>query len=173
MKVRELSSLPEVLLIELDPFEDHRGFFVELYNKDLYEKSGISVNFVEDDVSVSTKHVLRGIHGDFKTWKLITCLTGKIYVVVVDCRTDSERFGRWQSLVLSEHNRLQLLIPPGYGLAHLVLSEVAILHYKQSEYYDPKGQFTYRWNDDRFKIWWPVEDPILSQRDEKGGCVSE
>jgi len=165
------TKLDNVLLIKLDVFEDHRGEYVETYNEELYKKNGIDVKFVQDDISVSTKNVLRGIHGDSETWKLISCLYGKFYLVVVNCDVDSENFGKWQSFVLSDVNRSQVLVPPKYGNAHLILSEKAIFHYKQSTYYDPTKQFTYKWDDPKFNIWWPIKNPILSQRDEVGHYV--
>ena len=167
MKVLK-TKLDKVLLIKPDVFEDFRGYYLETYNNKLYKKHGIGVDFVQDDISVSSKHVLRGIHGDAKTWKLISCLKGKIYVVIVNCDEKSKNFGKWESFVLSDVNRHQVLVPPKYGTSHLVLSDEAIFHYKQSTYYDPSvlKQFTYKWNDARFKIWWPIDNPILSKRDE-------
>jgi dTDP-4-dehydrorhamnose 3,5-epimerase len=170
MKV-EQTKLPGVLHITLDPFEDHRGQYVEIYNEELYRRNAIEVAFVQDDISTSSRYVLRGIHGDQETWKLISCLHGKFYLVVVDCDPSSHRFGRWQSFVLSDTNRQQVLVPPKFGNGHLVLSETAIFHYKQSTYYHPKGQFTYLWNDPQLNIWWPVKNPILSRRDELGRFV--
>ena len=165
------TKLAKVLLIKPDVFEDFRGQYIETYNEELYRKKGIDVKFVQDDISISTKNVLRGIHGDNKTWKLVSCLYGKFYLVVVNCDVNSKNFGKWQSFVLSDKNRLQVLVPPKYGNAHLILSERAIFHYKQSTHYDPKGQFTYKWNDPGFKIRWPIKNPILSQRDKLGRYV--
>jgi dTDP-4-dehydrorhamnose 3,5-epimerase len=167
----EKTKLPNVLLIKLAQFEDHRGTYVELYNEELYQKHGVKVKFVQDDISTSSRGVLRGIHGNADTWKLVSCLYGKFYLVVIDCDPKSPRFGQWQSFLLSDRNRHQVLIPPMHGNAHLVLSREAIYHYKQSTYYEPKSQFTYRWDDPRFKIWWPIKDPIISQRDEVGHFV--
>ena len=160
-----------VVLIKLDAFEDHRGEYVEIYNKDLYKKNGIDIDFIQDDISVSSQNVLRGIHGDEKTWKLISCLYGKFYLVVVNCDKKSKKFGQWQSFILSDRNKHQILVPPKYGNGHLVLSDKAIFHYKQSTYYDPSRQFTYKWNDPKFNIRWPVKNPILSQRDKVGHYV--
>ena len=165
------TKLEGVLLIKSEAFEDHRGYYLEAYNEKLYRKNGIDVKFVEDDISVSTKHVLRGIHGDSKTWKLISCLLGKFYLVVVNCDKKSKDFGKWQSFILSDSNHYQVLVPPKFGNAHLVLSDIDIFSYKQSAYYNPGGQFTYKWNDPDFKIWWPIKNPILSQRDESGKFV--
>ena len=170
MKVYK-TRLEGVLLIRLDIFKDHRGEYVETYNEKLCRSKGITVRFIQDDISVSRKNVLRGIHGDYKTWKLISCLYGEFYLVIVNCDTDSKHFGKWQSFVLSDKNRIQILVPPKYGNAHLILSDKAIFHYKQSTYYDPKKQFTYRWNDPRFKISWPNKNPILSKRDKIGYFV--
>lgn len=165
------TKLDGVLFIRLEAFEDHRGYYVETYNEKLYHDHGVAVRFVQDDISVSTRHVLRGIHGDAETWKLVSCLYGKFYLVVVNCDRDSKDFGKWQSFVLSDTNRCQVLIPPKHGNGHIVLSEQAIFHYKQSAYYNPTGQFTYKWNDPQLKLWWPVKTPILSPRDELGHFV--
>jgi dTDP-4-dehydrorhamnose 3,5-epimerase len=165
------TNLDGVFLIKLDVFEDHRGEYTEIYNEQFYYEKGITVKFVQDDISLSTRHVLRGIHGDAETWKLISCLHGKFYLVVVNCDRKSDNFGKWESFVLSDRNRHQVLVPPLYGNGHLILSDRAIFHYKQSTYYDPKGQFTYVWNDPALNIWWPIKDPILSQRDESGHFV--
>ncbi len=157
------AKLKDVKVFKPDVFEDHRGLYIELYNK----KNLPAIEFVQDDISVSFKNVLRGIHGDAFTWKLISCLRGSIYLVVVDCVV-----GRWASFTLSEQNRLQVLVPPFYGIAHLVLSDWAIFHYKQSTYYDRASQFTHRYDDPRFGIKWPTKDPILSKRDKEINCVS-
>ena len=142
-------------------FEDFRGSYVETYNEDLYREAGIDVDFKQDDISISTRHVLRGIHGDGETWKLISCLHGKFYLVVVNWDKASPQFGNWTSFMLSDSNRLQVLVPPKFGNGHLVLSELAISQYKQSSYYNRAGQFTLFWNDPKLNIWWPVKDPIL------------
>ncbi len=159
------TNLSGVLLIKLVSFKDHRGEYVETYNERLYKEKGIDVHFIQDDISISTKHVLRGIHGDQETWKLISCLYGKFYFVVVNCDTESSNFGKWQSFALSDKNRWQVLVPPKHGNGHLVLSESTIFHYKQTTYYNPKGQFTYTWNDPRLNILWPIKNPIVSIRD--------
>ncbi len=164
----EKTKLEGVLLIRLDYFEDHRGEYVETYNEELYRDAGIDVKFVQDDYSMSTKHVLRGIHGDAETWKLVSCPFGKFYLVVVDCDESSANFGKWEAFTLSDKNKKQVLIPPKYGNGHLILSDVAMFSYKQSRYYDPDIQFSYTWNNPKFDIWWPIKNPILSRRDELG-----
>ena len=166
MEVKK-TKLDGVLLIKPPTvFEDFRGTYVELYNEELYNKAGITVKFVQDDISVSSRHVLRGIHGDSETWKLISCLFGKFYLMVVNWDDTSSQFGKWESFVLSDQNRLQVLVPPKFGNGHLVLSELATFYYKQSTYYNRAGQFTLLWNDPKLNLWWPVTIPILSRRDE-------
>lgn len=161
------TSLDGVLMITPPTiFEDFRGTYVETYNREQYRKAGVEVEFVQDDISVSTRHVLRGIHGDQETWKLVSCLQGEFYLVVVNWDQESPQHGKWESFVLSEQNHRQVLIPPKFGNGHVVLSDQAIFHYKQSTYYNRAGQFTLHWNDPELNISWPVKDPILSRRDQ-------
>lgn len=161
------TTLDGVLLITPPTvFEDFRGSYVETYNEKLYAEAGITIKFVQDDISTSRRNVLRGIHGDLETWKLISCFHGEFYLVVLNYDSNSPQFGRWEGFTLSDRNRLQVLVPPKFGNGHAVLSESAIFHYKQSTYYNRATQFTVLWNDSRFKIRWPIEKPILSSRDE-------
>jgi dTDP-4-dehydrorhamnose 3,5-epimerase len=165
MKV-ESTKLHSVKLITPPTiFEDFRGSYVETYNVELYKKAGITVDFIQDDISTSGRHVLRGIHGDGKTWKLVSCLFGKFYLVVLDRDPDSPTYNQWDSFTLSDTNRQQVLIPPKHGNGHVVMSEIAIFHYKQTTLYERASQFTIRWDNPQYKIWWPVQSPILSQRD--------
>ena len=163
------TNLDGVLLINPPTiFEDFRGSYIETYNKKLYKEAGIKDHFVQDDISISRKNVLRGLHGDEKTWKLISCLYGKLFISVVNCDMKSEHFGTWQTFTLSDSNRTQILVPPKHANGHLVISRQAIFHYKQSTYYDGvENQFTYRWDEPKFGIHWPIKDPILSMRDDK------
>lgn len=161
------TELEGVILIKPDIFEDHRGEYIEIFNEKLYKGNGVKVGFVQDDISVSRKNVLRGLHGDENTWKLISCLHGKFMLAVVNCDKDSNLFGKSKTFILSDRNRNQVLVPPKHANGHLVLSDLAIFHYKQNTYY--KGaqyQFTYRWDEPKFGIWWPNKNPILSPRDE-------
>lgn len=161
-----MTSLDGVLVITPPTiFEDFRGTYVETYNLEQYREAGVDVEFVEDDISVSTRHVLRGIHGNQETWKLVSCLQGKFYLVVVNWDQESSQHGQWVSFTLSDQNHQQVLIPPKFGNGHVVLSDRAIFHYKQSTYYNREGQFTLLWNDPTLNISWPVSDPILSDRD--------
>lgn len=165
LKVQK-TPLDGVLLIEPPSrFEDFRGEYVETYNEELYKKAGISADFIQDDISVSTQNVLRGLHGDGKTTKLVSCLVGKFYLVVVNNDPESKQYRQWTSFTLSDKNRLQVLIPPKHGNGHVVMSDWAMFHYKQTTYYERATQFTLLWNDPALKLWWPVENPIVSRRD--------
>jgi len=165
------TKLSGVLLVKPDVFEDFRGGYVETYNEAEYQKHGINVRFVQDDLSFSTKGVLRGLHGDQKTWKLISCAYGKFYLAVVNCDESSPDFGKWDAFTLSDRNRWQVLVPPKHGNGHLALTDHIVFSYKQSEYFMPGIQFSYRYDDPRFKIWWPIKNPVLSARDEAGKYV--
>jgi dTDP-4-dehydrorhamnose 3,5-epimerase len=160
------TELDGVLTIQPYVFEDFRGEFVETFNDKIYRDNGIDIKWVQDDISISSRHVLRGIHGDGVTYKLLSCLHGKLYFVVVNCDTESKDFGKWQSFILSDVTRTQVLVPPKFGNAYLVMSDKAVFQYKQSSYYNRAGQFTYKWNDPQLNIWWPIKNPIVSIRDE-------
>ncbi len=153
-----------VVVREQDAFTDYRG---DLYTT--WKDNDFDLNFNHDKVSTSRKHVLRGIHGDNKSWKLVTCLYGEIYFVLVDNRESSDTFIQWDSMILSDRNRKQVLIPPGVGNGFLVLSDHSVFHYKWSyegEYADVDEQFTIKWNDPMVGIEWPINNPILSRRDK-------
>ena len=139
---------------------------METYNNRLYREVGIDQVFIQDDISISRQHVLRGIHGDSKTWKLVSCLYGSFYLVVINNDPKSNQYKKWQSFTLSDKNMIQVLVPPKFGNGHLVLSSNAVFHYKQTTEYDRSSQFTILWNDPECKIWWPIKQPILSIRDE-------
>ena len=173
VKVKK-TKLNNVLIFQLEHFKDYRGTYTQLYRKDEYaeiikKELKEKVEFLEDDYAYSKKNVIRGIHGDDRTWKLVTCLFGEFYIVVVNCDQRSKNFGKWQSFNLTRENGKQVLIPPNHGHAYAVLSREAVFHYKQSCYYQGmKKQFTYKYNDSRFNIPWPIKNPILSKRDEQG-----
>ena len=159
------TRLEGVFLIKPDIFEDFRGNYTETYNSIQYKKAGLLADFIQDDLSTTYKGVLRGMHGDSKTGKLVQCAYGRIYQVVLNCNPDSEQFGNWEAFVLSGENRHQVYIPPMYGNGFYVLSDVAVYYYKQTTSYGDAEQFTYKWNDERFHIEWPAEASIISERD--------
>ena len=165
LEIRETSLKGVKLIVPPTIFEDFRGSYVETYNRNLYKSGGITQDFIQDDISTSTKGVLRGIHGDQQTTKLVSCLQGSFYLVVVNNDKSSDECGKWESFTISDQNRLQVLIPPKFGNGHLVLSETAIFHYKQTTAYSRESQFTIMWDDPNHNIWWPIKNPILSRRD--------
>lgn len=161
------TKLDGVLLVKPDSFDDHRGTYTEIYNEEFYKKNGIGANFIRDSYSASSKYILRGFHGDDKTWKLIDCLYGRFYLVILNVLKDSPQYGEWESFTLSDTNHWQVLVPPNFANAHLALSDHIVFHYKMTEYYKPNDEFTIRYDDPRFKVWWPVKNPILSRRDDE------
>ena len=157
---------PEVKIFQPDVYTDFRGDLWTIWNKDKFEPQ---LDFNHDKVSTSRKHVLRGIHGDSKSWKLITCLYGEMYFVIVDNRPESPNYLKWDSLILDNKTRKSVLVPPQFGNAFLVLSEDSVFHYKWAYpggYPDVEDQFTLKWNDSRLNIDWPISNPMLQKRDK-------
>ncbi len=166
------TTLADVWLIKPDINIDFRGDYVMTYNEDLYGQMGLPpIKFVEHDISTSKKGVLRGIHYSPNCWKLNSCLHGEIYYVVVNCDKESIGYGQWEPFILSDKDYCQIFRHPRYGAGLLALSDCALYHYLQSEYYNPQSpaQDTIKWNS--MNIWWPTKTPILSQRDEVGHYV--
>jgi len=162
----ETTNLEGVLLVHpLTQHEDFRGGYVEIYNEEMYRQAGITDHFVQDDYATSAKHVLRGVHGDSKTVKLISCHYGRIYVIIANNDPTSKQYRQWQAFTLSDSNRLQIRVPAKFGTSYLTLTDLSLFHYKQTTYYDRPGQFTIRWDDPEFKFWWPIQNPILTRRD--------
>ena len=160
------TKLYGVLKIRLKPFKDFRGKYLEIFNKNLFKKTKKKINFIQDDISVSKKNILRGIHGDYRTWKLITCLQGKFLLLVVNNIKNHKEYRKSEIFELSENNNLQILVPPGFGNAHYVKTKMAIFHYKQTTLYDRKSQFTISWRDKSFNFKWPKKlRPTTSKRD--------
>tara|TARA_R110000824_G_scaffold61457_9_gene163484 strand:- start:3389 stop:3889 length:501 start_codon:yes stop_codon:yes gene_type:complete len=150
-------------------FVDFRGEIYTTWSKDMHKgMSYPDLQFCHDKFSHSRKHVLRGFHGDERTWKLISCVYGDIFLAIVDNRRDSDTYLKVETFIISDRNKLQVLVPPGYGNAHLVLSDDAVFHYKlayDGEYSDVDLQFVIKWNDPRLKVEWPINNPILYGRD--------
>ena len=156
----------KIKIFKNNSFKDHRGYYWTSWKKHLIKK----INFKHDKFSLSKKNVLRGLHGDNKTWKLISCPYGKFLLVVVNYIKNSKDYLKSKSFILSHTNGLQVLIPPNYANGHLCLSNECLFHYKLSYrggYLDAKNQFSLRWNDPKLKINWGVRKPILSDRDKK------
>lgn len=163
-------NIEDVILIKPKVFCDNRGFFMESYKKSEFIANGIDVDFVQDNHSKSSAHVLRGLHyqaNPHAQAKLVRCLKGKIYDVAVDIRPNSETFGQYVKVELSEENKQMLYIPEGFAHGFVVLSEVAEIHYKTNREYAPESDRGVLWNDKDININWEIDfEPILSEKDK-------
>jgi len=164
------TKFKDAWLIQPQVFKDHRGFFMESYSKKKFSDQGIILDFVQDNHSMSVeKGVLRGLHFQsppFAQTKLVRVARGAVYDVIVDLRKDSETFGEWQGFELTAENFLQLLIPKGFAHGFVTLSDNTEFLYKCDEFYHPKADCGIIWNDPTLKIDWPIENPILSEKDK-------
>ena len=162
--------LEELSFISPDIFEDKRGILYTAFLKNEIEKLlPNNLNFIHDKFAFSKKDVIRGIHGDFNSWKLVTCVSGKVFQVIVDNRVESKNYLKYDSLILDSSIPCSVLIPPGFGNAFQVMSKNAVYYYKlaySGDYKDSDEQFTLKWNDRNININWPNDKPVLSDRDK-------
>jgi dTDP-4-dehydrorhamnose 3,5-epimerase len=163
------TRLKEVLLIEPQVFGDRRGYFVETYQEQRYAEAGIPARFVQDNLSCSQRHILRGLHYQHPQGqaKLVQVLDGEVFDVAVDIRRGSPTFGQWVGVNLSGQTQHQLFIPPGFAHGFCVLSATALFMYKCTAYYAPQHEGGIRWNDAALNIQWPVREPVLSEKDQR------
>ena len=170
------TKLQDCVIIEPKIFGDERGFFLETFQATRYENlAGINLPFVQDNHSRSSSGVLRGLHFQ-KTnpqGKLVRVIKGEVYDVAVDIRPSSHSFGQWEAVVLSEENKKQFYIPPGFAHGFLVLTEFADFEYKCTEFYDPSDEGSLLWNDDDIGIDWPCKEPVLSEKDTHANKLNE
>ena len=168
------TSLPDVCMIEPLVFEDQRGFFFESYQEIKFAELGIRDRFVQDNHARSVKNTLRGLHYQIAhpQAKLCRVVQGEVFDVVVDIRRGSPHFGKWEGGVLSESNKLQMYVPPGFAHGYLVLSETAEFLYKCSDFYRPEYERGVFWNDPDIGIRWGIETPILSDKDRRSPLLS-
>jgi dTDP-4-dehydrorhamnose 3,5-epimerase len=162
------TKLEGAIIIEPKVFGDDRGFFMETYHCNRYKEAGIDLLFVQDNHSRSSAGVLRGLHFQ-KTkpqGKLVRVVRGEVFDVAVDIRKDSATFGRWEGVILSEENKRQFYVPPGFAHGFVTLSDIADFEYKCTDYYDPSDEGSIRWNDPDIGINWPVALPRLSEKDK-------
>ena len=172
------TNLPDVIIVEPDLFRDERGFFMESYQKEIFEKAGILDEFVQDNHSSSSRYTLRGLHYQVShtQGKLVRAVVGEVFDVAVDLRRSSEYFGKWVGVILSEENKNQLWIPPGFGHGFLALSDRADVVYKTTDYYDRDGERCILWNDPDLAINWPLPEgssPLVSEKDTNGDFFKE
>lgn len=170
------TKLKDCVLIEPKILLDERGFFLESFQDKRYaDLANIKLPFVQDNHSQSSKGVLRGLHFQKSKaqGKLVRVIRGEVFDVAVDIRNDSSTFGQWEGFILSEKNKTQLWIPPGFAHGFLVLSDRADFEYKCTEYYDASDERTILWNDPDLNISWPIEKPLLSKKDSNGFLLSD
>ena len=170
------TKLHDCVIIEPKVFGDERGFFMETFQSERYaEVAGIILPFVQDNHSRSSKAVLRGLHYQ-KTkpqGKLVRVVRGEVYDVAVDIRQGSSTFGQWEGVILSEENKRQFWVPPGFAHGFLVLSDTADFEYKCTEYYDASDEGSVLWNDPNLDIPWPIVTPILSDKDASADRLAD
>ena len=160
----------KVKIFKNSSFKDHRGFYWTTWKKGIFSKK----KFNHDKFSVSKKNVLRGFHCDFKSWKLVTCVFGKVFFVVADMEKKSKNYLKYKSWILSHKKPTLILIPPHFANAYLCLSKYCSFHYKWSysgKYPDVKDQKSFRWDDPKLKVRWPIKKPILSKRDKNSKYI--
>jgi len=168
------SPLHGLMIIQPKIFQDNRGYFYEVFQQKRYEEMGIPA-FVQDNFSRSTRNVLRGLHYQLPNpqGKLVYVTRGSVWDVAVDIRKSSPTFGQWFGMELNDENHTQLYIPPGFAHGFCVLSDEADFHYKCTDYYTPGAEQGIAWNDATLNIPWPVQNPVLSPKDELFPCLHE
>ena len=170
------TKLKDCVIIEPKVFGDERGFFLETFQAYRYtDFAGITLPFVQDNHSRSSKGVLRGLHFQ-KTkpqGKLVRVVKGEVYDVAVDIRQGSQTYGQWEAVILSEENKTQFWVPPGFAHGFVVLSETADFEYKCTDYYDPSDEGSLLWNDPDLNIPWPIEKPKLSEKDSNAPLLAD
>ena len=168
------TPIQDLILIDPKSHHDERGFFLESFQKERYQRLlKKNINFVQDNLSRSSKNVLRGLHYQVQQPqdKLVTVIRGSVFDVAVDIRTQSATFGQWFGVILNDENHYQLFIPKGFAHGFCVLSEIVAFHYKCSDYYSPKAEHGILWSDPNLANEWPSSAPLLSPKDKKYACL--
>ena len=170
------TKIKDVKIIQPKVFGDARGFFLETFEKNRYrDMLNLDLDFVQDNHSRSSKGVLRGLHFQMHNpqGKLVRVVRGTVFDVAVDIRKDSPTFGEWQGVILSEDNKTQFWIPPGLAHGFVVISDIADFEYKCTDYYTPENERCLIWNDPDIGIDWPIDKPLLSEKDKAGKRLTE
>ena len=143
-------------------FRDHRGFYWTSWKKKKHK-----LNYNHDKFSISKKNTLRGLHGDTKTWKLVSCTLGEFFIAIVNLDKSSKNYLKYDTFTLNSSNKVAILVPPLHGIGHCITADMAVYYYKQTSYYEDKDEFVFPWNSDKLNINWPVKNPILSLKDSQ------
>ena len=170
------TALPGLLIVQPKVFADDRGYFMETFRSDLFEKFGIDLNFVQDNESKSKANVLRGLHFQlppFAQGKLVRVISGAVLDVAVDIRRSSPTFGKWVAVEITAENKKQMLIPSGFAHGFLTLADDTIFAYKCTNYYDKSSERSIRWNDPEIGIEWNAIDPVLSAKDMEAPLLAD
>lgn len=169
------TDIPGVMIIEPAVFNDDRGYFLETYHYNKYSEKGLDITFVQDNHSHSVRGTLRGLHYQLNhaQGKLMYAVKGEIFDVAVDIRKGSPDFGKWTGVILSNKNKRQFYIPPGFAHGFCVLSDEADIIYKCTDFYAPDDEYGIIWDDPEINIDWPITDPNLSYKDSKFDSLSE
>ncbi|EQF29165.1 dTDP-4-dehydrorhamnose 3,5-epimerase [Clostridioides difficile CD160] len=172
------TKIEGLYIVEPNVFCDERGYFMESYNKKDFMEQGLDMCFIQDNESSSRKGVLRGMHFQtrYPQGKLVRVIEGEVFDVAVDLRKDSQTFGEWEGVILSDKNKKQFYIPEGFAHGFLVLSEKAVFTYKCTNYYHPEFESGFLWNDKQVSIDWPLEEIekiLLSEKDKKQKSFKE
>lgn len=175
MKVRT-TQIKDLIVFENDVFIDNRGYFLESYNELWFKKLKIDVHFSQDNVSMSKKGVLRGLHFQEQPYsqaKLVQVLQGEVFDVAVDLRRDSSTFKQWHAEILNDSNQKLMFIPEGFAHGFIVLSDYALFHYKCSSAYNVESSKTIKWDDKDINILWPIEPISISDKDQNGQSLKD
>lgn len=178
---RTETGIEGLCVLEPTVFADSRGYFMETYNKEDLKEVGIDIEFIQDNQSMSTKGVLRGLHSqlNYPQTKLVRVVRGEVYDVAVDLREGSETYGKYYGVVLSAENKKQFFIPKGFAHGFLVLSDEAEFCYKVDDYYHPNDELGVLWNDPDINVEWPLdkiggeENLLLSDKDKVQPTLKE
>lgn len=168
-EIHKSEIISDLVWFKPQKFLDIRGSLFTTFHKDVMEEYlADNIEFKHDKFALTFHNCLRGIHGDTKTWKLVTCVYGEVHQYAVDLRLGSPTYGKWEKFVINQDNQISVLLPPSFGNAFVVTSEVAMYHYKLAylgDYVDANEQFSVRWDDPKLGIVWPIQNPTLSERD--------
>ena len=170
------TSIEGVYIIEPKKYGDNRGYFMETYKKQDFDKAGLVYDFIQDNQSYSRKGVIRGLHyqKNYPQAKLVRCIEGEVFDVAVDLRKGSKTYGKWEGVILSAEKGNQFMIPRGFAHGFAVISETATFCYKCDELYHPEDESGVMWNDSQIDIKWPeFECPILSEKDKRHACLKD
>ncbi len=165
------AEIPDVLIITPEVYRDSRGYFLESYNSESFFAAGLTMNFVQDNESLSRKGVLRGMHFQnppYEQGKLVRVVKGAVMDVAVDIRKNSPYYGKWCSVILTEENKLLFWLPPGFAHGFLTLEENTVFSYKCTQVYNRESEESIIWNDPDLNITWPEKTPIITDRDRNG-----